>query len=300
MYPIDRRKQALHIYSLVRSIRKAALLLQVSKSTVHESHRWVYHPDRKLYNRNVPSKCNKVVESIRIMLLNDPFLSIRKLRTIILQSLGITISTELIRTAIKKCGLTSKKARYFSQPVDLQEKTNNFLERRSDLVKEERFFVSLDETSFGRNGINAKGYSPRGSKLLIKKQQPRMSTVSAMAVVSNSRIIHWEQKQGSYNTESFCKFLEHLILPHGTVFLLDNVRFHHSKLANEVAVRKGWTFLFTPAYSPWFNPIEGVFSIVKRHYYSNQNVISAFDAVEERHLAAFFRSSMTLNQMPCL
>lgn len=232
------------------------------------------------------------------MLLNDPFLSIRKLKTIISHTFGIVVSTELIRTAIKKSGLTSKKAKYFSVPDDLKEKTNIFLEKRNDLVNQQRQFVSLDETSFGRNGINTRGYSPKGSKLLITKRQPRMATVSAMAVVSSDNIIHWEQKQGSYNTETFCSFLEKLKLPSGTVFLLDNVRFHHSKLANEIALLKGWDFLFVPPYSPWYNPIEGIFSIVKRHYYSHQDVVSAFNSVEKRHLVAFFRSSMTLTNMP--
>jgi len=35
MYPIDRRKLAQHIYSLFNSLRKTAIVLQVSHSTVH-------------------------------------------------------------------------------------------------------------------------------------------------------------------------------------------------------------------------------------------------------------------------
>lgn len=34
MYPLDRRKVAIHIYSVVSSLRKTALLLNISHSTV--------------------------------------------------------------------------------------------------------------------------------------------------------------------------------------------------------------------------------------------------------------------------
>jgi transposase len=56
--------------------------------------------------------------------------------------------------------------------------------------------------------------------------------------------------------------------------------------------------LFTPPYSPWFNPIEGVFSIVKRHYYKHGNINAAFACVEARHTAAFFRQALSLAAAP--
>ena len=48
MYPVDRRKLAVHMYSILGSLRKTAKLLMVSHSTIF---RWLASPERKQYNR---------------------------------------------------------------------------------------------------------------------------------------------------------------------------------------------------------------------------------------------------------
>ena len=47
MYPIDRRKLAIHVYSLFSSLRKTARILQVSHSTVS---RWLKSRDMGIMN----------------------------------------------------------------------------------------------------------------------------------------------------------------------------------------------------------------------------------------------------------
>lgn len=130
-----------------------------------------------------------------------------------------------------------------------------------------------------------KGYSPKGQVLAIKRNQPRITTTSSLVIVSDCEIVGLH---GSFNTERFCTFLESLSLPAGSVILLDNVRFHHSVLAREIVERKAWQFLFTPPYSPWFNPIEGVFSIIKRDFYKHQDIVKAFGTITSSHCKAFF------------
>ena len=58
--------------------------------------------------------------------------------------------------------------------------------------------------------------------------------------------------------------------------MLDNVSFHHSKVCKEVAYAKGYDLLFVPPYYPWFNPIEGIFSVVKRSFYKGATIQQAF------------------------
>lgn len=45
--------------------------------------------------------------------------------------------------------------------------------------------------------------------------------------------------------------------------IMDNVRFHHSHKVKDLADQKGLRIVYTPPYSPDFNPIENVFSYVK-------------------------------------
>jgi transposase len=72
---------------------------------------------------------------------------------------------------------------------------------------------------------------------------------------------------------------------------MDNVAFHHSKIIKELIHKKGWEYLYTPPYSPVFNPIEGVFSIVKRHYSKCMDIVSSFNIVTNTHIKAFFKHS---------
>lgn len=51
--------------------------------------------------------------------------------------------------------------------------------------------------------------------------------------------------------------------PIGSVLLMDNIQFHHSKETQHVIECKGWNTLYTTPYSPMLNPIEMFFGAVK-------------------------------------
>jgi transposase len=202
------------------------------------------------------------------------------------------VSRELVRVAIKRLGLSKKKARFFSKPKDLEKKTNLFINQREKYRKQGSFIISIDETSFGRNGRDVKGYSPVGQQLRLQRTIPRRTTTSYLVAASNEMIIEKAAYVGSFNSLSFSLFLESLPVPEGTVILLDNVSFHHSRIVKEVADRKGFVLLFVPPYSPWFNPIEGIFSIVKREFYKHGDINKSFDAVKQYHCHSFFKKSI--------
>lgn len=288
MYPIDRRKLACHIYSLFLSLRRTAKILQVSHTTVS---RWLKNTEQKKYCKSyVITKSSLIIETIHSSLKNDPFLSIRKLTKIIEDVNEIKVSRELVRTSIHKLGYSNKKAKLFSVPKNLEEKTSSFIEQREIYKLQGRSFISIDETSFGRNGKDTKGYCLRGKQLKVQRSNPNRITISSLVAISDSKIIHRQEVKGSFNSELFSKFILDIALPQGTVILLDNVSFHHSLIVREAAKSKGFELLYTPPYSPWFNPIEGVFSIVKRNFYQLGCINTAFDSVNEKHCKALTRN----------
>lgn len=294
MYPLDRRNLVNHVYSLFLSLRKTAIVLQVSHTTVS---RWLKNSLRKHYARKA-FKEEQITGSLISAVRNDPFVTLLKLRELMCTLFSITVSKELLRTVIKKNGITKKKAKHFAEPVHLKQATEEFLIKRAAFVVEARPFVSLDETSFGRNGIEVRGYAPIGKKLVIRRQNTRMTTVSVLAIISPDEIVHLEHAQGAYNTAMLLAYLKNLVLQPGTVILLDNCRFHHANDIKKYATQQGWELLYTPPYSPWFNPIEGVFSIVKRAYYQNHTIQESFERVTSSHTRAFFQKSMSLTSMP--
>ena len=291
MYSLDRRKIALHIYSLYYSLRKTAILLQVSHSTIS---RWLKNQSRKQYTKrsNVVYKSETIVETIKLAIQNDPFISISKLRIIIQESININVSKELVRIAIFRLGLSKKKARFYGEPSYLKEKTALFIERRDTYIKQNRRFLSIDETSFGRNGINTYGYSKKGNPLYIKKKQARITTISSVCCAYSDGTFVKKNIQGSFNTERFSDFLNNLDTKKDDVILMDNVRFHHSKIVQELLKHKNVDVLFVPPYSPWFNPIELCFSIVKREYYKSQDVEKSYSSLTSKHILAFFKKSL--------
>lgn len=292
MFPNDRRKMAIHMYSLLSSLRKVAILLNVSHMTVS---RWLKHQEKKKYCLKDKSHLKSVliVETIRAAISSNPFITVQKMKEIILEVFKFTVSRELIRTVISKCGMSRKKARFFSKPSNLESKTNEFVRLRDLYISEKRTFVSMDETSFGRHGKSFYGYAPKGEQLRIKRTNARITTTSSLVVVSENAIIKHQNIIGSYNTLLCSSFLSSLDLISGSVIILDNVSFHHSKLVKQVADEKGFILLFSPPYSPWFNPVEGVFSIIKRDFYKHGSIDHAFKTVTTEHCKAFFNKSMS-------
>ena len=231
-----------------------------------------------------------VIETIKTAITCNPFISIRELSLKVSQCTNVDVSRELVRTVIKKNGFTKKKARYYG--VCPPHKTDSFLLQRKQYIDDNRMFLSIDETSFGRNGINTRGYAKKGHKLHICKTPERVITTSAACCVSSNGLVDVSIKSGSFNTTSFVEFLKSLKLPRGAVVLMDNVSFHRSCVVKETLDAMGVDVLYTPPYSPWFNPIEMCFSIVKRKYYKTLAIHQSFDTLNSSHTSAFFRHSL--------
>lgn len=290
MYSEDMRRVACRIYSMLKSLRKTSIILQVSHSTVS---RWLQNPTRKIYRR-VAHKSNKIAEAIRSAVMTNPFVTARALTNTIERAFGFTVSRELVRTVMKSNGFTKKKARLHSCPSHLPQATRTFVQKRRCFVEQGRQFVSLDETSFGRNGRQMYGYAPKGTPLFVRGKVNRMTTTSALVSVCRDGVVKKVLKHGSFNAQSFVAALDSFSFEPRTVVLLDNVAFHHSKVVTKYATEKGIDLLYVPPYSPWFNPVEGVFSIVKRKYYTTQSIDDAFGAVTGQHTRAFFDKSFSL------
>jgi transposase len=291
MYPLDIRKQALKIYSKVQSLRKTSKLLDIHFSSIS---RWLHQLERKPYPERKYTKEALIVETIKDVLQTNPLTSSRLLQQKLKDAFRVDLSRELVRVAIKKLGYTRKKARFVSEPKTNQVKIEEFLKQRESL--KDRTFFSIDETSFGRHSFKTTGYSPKGKKLYITKKQPRMTSVSVCACASKTGWIKVSKVEGSFNKTSFLTFLQQLSLPPTSVLLLDNVKFHHSKDVKDYLEKIEVFPLYTPPYSPWFNPIEGCFSIVKRSFADNQNITKSFDSLNVGHFEAFFIKSLTATQ----
>lgn len=295
MYPLDRRRIASHIYELLHSLRRTAILLCVSHSTVS---RWIAQPHKIPYKKRDSPKTYVLSTCLRSVVANNPFLSLRNIQLIIYQTTQCSVSYQLIRTVLKSIGISKKKARFHGRPERVIRHTHDFLSKRDALSQEGRSFVSVDETSFGRNGTPVYGYAPRSSPLFVKQKPPRTTTTSVLTAVKQNGKPVLSKKIGSFDSISFVDALKSFSFERGTVVLLDNVAFHHSRVVKQYARECDIHLLYVPAYSPWYNPVEGVFSVVKRHYRIHNSIEDAFDAITHRHVKAFFDKSFSLQNSP--
>jgi len=174
-----------------------------------------------------------------------------------------------------------------------------FIEKRNQFTKEGRYFVILDETGFQKDVGFKRGYSKKGVRLQIENKNLKLGkNISVLAAINQSKLLTYSKQSTSFNRISFLEFLNKnkSLFPKKTVLVMDNASFHHSKEVNDLALQQGWDILYTPPYSPWFSPIEGVFSIVKNHYRKHQNIEDAFQT--NLNVSAFFRHSWNLNESP--
>lgn len=292
MHSLEVRRLACHIYSLLHSLRKTSLLVCASHSSVA---RWVRNPEQKPYDsRNRRRTRCIVAEALRAAVLADPLLSLFQLRSKVLDATGVCVSRELLRVTLREIRVTRKKAHFYGTSPTLPQRTREFLQLRDAYLREGRPFYSVDEAGFGRFRGPVYGYAPRGTRVLLRKGCTREPNTSVIACISSMAVESLHTSKDPICSESFSKFLQDLPAPKGSVILLDNASIHKSQPVKEVASSKGYSLLFTPPYSPWFNPIEGVFSVVKRHYYKYGSISQAFEAVQESHCASFFRHSQKI------
>jgi transposase len=85
-----------------------------------------------------------------------------------------------------------------------------------------------------------------------------------MVVIKTSGITAFEIKDGAYNADDFKTFWKQnfwgLFLENrDDILIMDNCRFHHSRLVTEFLSANSINFKFLPIYSPQLNLIEEFF-----------------------------------------
>ena len=119
--------------------------------------------------------------------------------------------------------------------------------------------------------------------------------------------MYYERLEGNENARSFQHFLDQLAAYRdqaglqNAILIMDNVRFHHNANVIEMLNIHEFNYYFLPEYSPFFNPIENLFSQWK-HFtkqckpQNEEELINAIDRVATdntivtaAHCAAYVR-----------
>jgi len=277
MYSLEVRKIIIKIYDEMKSLRLVQKLTNISKSTIS---RWKYSllpVNKKQNNIHTPI----IINTIQLIHTINPFYTIFDVQKYLKDKLNINCSYQLIRCIIKnKMNLTYKKIKYrnYLNLNSLKEKIFLFRSDFKSLLATNNLIACIDEVGFNSNIKPLYSWSKKGKpNYIINKldTQNRKNKSTCSCIISNGDI-NYKTQLVPYNKISFIDFLTTLKLPSKTIILLDNVSFHHSKDVINYAKSRNWILLYTPPYSPNFNPIENIFSCIKNYYRKNKNIDDAF------------------------
>jgi transposase len=117
--------------------------------------------------------------------------------------------------------------------------------------------ISVDETCLYFHSRHRNGYAPRGKRLHVPLHAGRHDKYTLLLAVSNAQVIGWQLLRGSANSQSFASFVSslHPGAQHKHM-LMDNVAFHKCKVVAAALSQQGLQPLFSPPYSPEYNPVE--------------------------------------------
>ena len=134
----------------------------------------------------------------------------------------------------------------------------------------------LDEVMFTYSTIQERDYSAKGENLIIPEKTLKGKTYAViMCVSADEGVEYYEVYEKAIDVEYFMEFLRSLrqyLKGQKFSLFLDNLRVHHSRKVKEYCDRKGIGLVFNLAYSPEYNPIETVFSLLKAKYKKEKHI----------------------------
>ena len=275
-------KKALQWYEKTQSFRKLSHIMNIGKSTLHRW--WIsYHKFLQrapLQRRKRRCRYKTKYHELDIFLpfiFSDKGFTPHCIKDVQQRLVSISIqhpSHTTIWRYLKKNKITRKYRNIFKvnpySDHDIKNKWTEFYNRIKNIPDDE--IVCIDETAFCNHTAHVQFYLPKGvqvNNIIV----PRREKVSFVFCIDDRHIIHYASSMKAFSTTTFSSFFEDLIKNklherHKTI-IMDNIAFHKSERVKAIAHKHKRNIIFIPPYSPFCNPIEEVFSIMKRRFYNS-------------------------------
>lgn len=168
---------------------------------------------------------------------------------------------------------------YRSLSIDNKYQHIYFCDNFSNIIKNDSYYIFLDECSFNSNKRSSKLWIELKKKNIMYDKL-RISGLNFVLAASKDEIFYFEVIKNKLNSEKFCSFLENLInkirqnvklneiyMQKKLYLIYDNCTIHKSKETVAFLKTKLLNILTLPSYSPYYNLCEFVFSNLKRKFY---------------------------------
>jgi len=127
--------------------------------------------------------------------------------------------------------------------------------------------VFIDETRAKTNMTRTHGWGDRGKPLIAKVPHRHWKTLTFIAGPRHDGIVAPCVIDGPINGDSFTAWVEQFLIPTlgpGSIVVIDNRGSHKGSRVRRLLRAAGIKLFFLPSYSPDLNPIEEMFSKLKR------------------------------------
>lgn len=260
------------------SCRKASSVLEPSKSTIS---RWINESNNNFTSRREKKRkrgrvgkllTDRVIQFICRSIKSNPFITVDRIRYNIFKKLGVRLSEGTVYRAFKLCNIRRKRVsvRMYNRTLaSIKKEVDKFLcdIKNMDLSK----VICIDETYVWQNVPLSYGRAPGSERVVKYMKRSEKIRVSIIMAVCNKEIIAYEKYEDTINSTVYLDFLKKHIFDKfsGHYLLMDNVKFHKTKMVRNGIEESGNMTLYIPPYSPQCNAIEEVFSKIK-HYVKKQ------------------------------
>ena len=229
---------------------------------------------------------------------HNPNFSYLDLIKIINNQTNIKIGKTTLYNIIADLNLSKKVAKFkkvYGDPKKLEEK-KKILQNKIKTIPNNKI-ISIDEVSFDTNIIHKYGWSLKNIPV-VKTIGATYKRLTMICAISENKILYYKIINNSANKEIFLDFLKNIPNIKNKYLFLDNACIHHSKIVTEYVKQHKIDLLFNVPYSPEFNPIEIMFSKLKKLVKDNKNnsnlgsltlnITNAMDKITSQNLHKFF------------
>lgn len=125
--------------------------------------------------------------------------------------------------------------------------------------------VFVDESGINLAMSRTHARAPKGERAVVFEPKQRSKNLTIIGALGAFGMHMAEVISGGMKKPHFIAFMTALLatLKPGQIVVLDNLRIHHAAEIKAMAKAAGVYLLFTPPYSPEFNPIEEAWSKFK-------------------------------------
>jgi len=243
MIPIAIKYKAIvHYNHFCKSLRKVAHIYGISKSILH---RWLKQSDIPIVRKHCKKKVKtQITNCINDAIKHNPSITCELLAFKIASDCNIKRSKAQVNRYMKHANYSYKKIRDI---VDYKHNNSNILEFCNSYLKSNEDIVCIDEMGFYLGDHSKRGWSPKGKRLMIKSNKSlRREKMTVIMAVSSSGIVHYEILDHNCCKSDFIQFMSHPKIMKRCTYVMDNIRFHHSKEIKAIAFTHDMTLLYIP------------------------------------------------------